>query len=167
MIEPIKHNDISDGQKKSMKSRTITAIILAVVCVPCLFIGSWAFFVLAAFMTGASAFEIMKAGNYHTYKYKYFILVFGFIVMYSLVFWIFIKNNLAVYNANPNDFHFSLENGFNTVWVSTIAVVVCAIVLFFNCLLDDYYTILDVCYHIAMFVFVSIAIQSFMFLRYN
>ena len=56
-------NEISASAKKSMLTRIFTAIVLAIVCIPCLVLGSWWFFGLTVIITFLSAFEIVKATN--------------------------------------------------------------------------------------------------------
>ena len=42
-------NEISENTKKSFKTRTITALVLVAVCVPCLLFGNYAYLALIVF----------------------------------------------------------------------------------------------------------------------
>ena len=56
-------NEISSSAKKSMLTRIITGIVLAVLFIPAIILGGWFFFFFCMFLALLSAIEIVKASN--------------------------------------------------------------------------------------------------------
>ena len=62
-MKKIETNELSEETKHSMVARIITGICIALVCVPCIILGSWYFFFLTVLITIFSAFEIVRVSN--------------------------------------------------------------------------------------------------------
>ena len=120
-----------------MKTRTITGIVLAVLAIPTLFLGGWYFIVLVALALGFATHEFINAPQ--KTKISIPMQIFIYVMIYSFVFWIFIKNNIM--NNDANEFaafditEWKFNVGFNDVLISTMGVVV---LLFGGCLLFIY-----------------------------
>lgn len=177
MAREIKKNKLSEDTKKSMLTRTITAIVLAILAVPAIIFGRWWFlgFVIVALIIIVHEFVNAPKNK----KYGLFIHGFIYLMTFSFVFWIMVKNNLV--NVKSVDWikSWSFDQGFWTVIeteegtitsagisVSTIGVVLSAFVLFFMSITYKTFDINDVTYLFTMSVLIGISIQAVLFLRY-
>lgn len=165
----IQTNEITPEIKKSLKARVITAIGIIVVTIPCVFIGSWAYVLLGVFLAFACGFEIVKASKpSKRFQIPIYVMTIGLVESY--VFWIFVKNILTEYFDKSISFDYTWWNifnsGFNTIYISVIALVFTAIIYFLWSFLDDYVTISHVVYYIAMAALCGICLQSMLYLRF-
>jgi len=157
-------NELSPDTKATMKTRIITSIILAVLCLPCAFLGGWFYFALIFLVVAIATHEIVYVERKR--RFSLFIYIFCFVVMFSLVYWVFIKNQVLQFRDSPQNYVFAIESGFNTLSVSTIAIAVAAGVFFFVVLANDKFTIHDASYLFTMIVVVALGMQSLLFMRY-
>lgn len=176
-MDKIQVNKISNDAKKSMVTRIITSIVLALVAIPMILLGGWWFLVFVAI---ALVFIIHEFTNAPAHKsYGPALHVFLYVMTFSFVFWIMIKNNME--NVKMDNFldKWTFEGAFSymvkvgqdkilsaRISVSTIGVVVTAFVLFFISIMNKNFHIDDVTYLFTMSVFIGIAVQSLLFLRY-
>lgn len=163
----IETNELTKEAKVSMRTRTITALILTAVVVPCLFLGGWFYFALSVLVTFCSAYELVKILKIQG-KIKYFVYVACILISFAFVYWIFIKNNVTSYLNNsqisPDTF---LTIGFKTISSSIILILVTAGVLFSFCFMNEEMNVGKVCYLIAMIIITSLCIQAFLYLRFS
>ncbi|MDD3099036.1 MAG: phosphatidate cytidylyltransferase, partial [Bacilli bacterium] len=157
-------NELTADTKATMKTRIITSVILALLCLPCVFIGGWFFFGLMFIVVALATHEIVTVERKR--RFSLFIYIFCYIVMFSLVYWVFIKNQVLQYRDSPQTYVFAIERGFNTLSVSTIAIAVAAGIFFLVVLANEKFTILDACYLFTMIVVVALGMQAVLFMRY-
>lgn len=157
-------NELTADTKATMKTRIITSVILALLCLPCVFIGGWFFFGLMFIVVALATHEIVTVERKR--PFSLFIYIFCYIVMFSLVYWVFIKNQVLQYRDSPQPYGFAIERGFNTLSVSTIAIAVAAGIFFLVVLANEKFTILDACYLFTMIVVVALGMQAVLFMRY-
>lgn len=157
-------NELTADTKATMKTRIITSVILALLCLPCVFIGGWFFFGLMFIVVALATHEIVTVERKR--RFSLFIYIFCYIVMFSLVYWVFIKNQVLQYRDSPQTYAFAIERGFNTLSVSTIAIAVAAGIFFLVVLANEKFTILDACYLFTMIVVVALGMQAVLFMRY-
>ena len=157
-------NELTADTKATMKTRIITSVILALLCLPCVFIGGWFFFGLMFIVVALATHEIVTVERKR--RFSLFIYIFCYIVMFSLVYWVFIKNQVLQYRDSPQTYVFAIERGFNTLSVSTIAIAVAAGIFFLVVLANEKFTILDACYLFTMIVVVALGMQAILFMRY-
>jgi phosphatidate cytidylyltransferase len=155
----IQVNEITEKTKKSLIKRIITALVLCLVCIPCLLLGNWFFFTLIFIVSIISIYEFMHV--LHDKKHPLWIDIFTFIMTLSFIYWTMIK---AYFTEGSYTYHtlFAL----NEIGVSTLALSGLICVLFLASMLTSKFSVSDVCYYIAMSLFISISIQSLVFLRY-
>lgn len=162
-------NQISDSAKKSMLTRIITGIVLAIVCVPCLILGSWFFFFLTVVITFFAAFEIVKVSSL---KGLIKILVYFVTIVFALgivYYCLYSKNIDAIQTqgskafSNP-DF---LSGTFNDITLSIMLITFMASIYFLISFAVEPFSIAYVFYFISMILVISIGVQSFLFLRYS
>jgi len=157
-------NELSSETKASMKTRIITSIVLALICLPCAFVGGWFYFALIFIVVAISTHEIVSVERKR--RFSLFIYIFCFVIMFALVYWVFIKNQVLQYRDNPADYSFAIEKGFTTMSVSTIAIAAAAGVFFFVVLANEKFTIHDTGYLFTMIVVVALGMQALLFMRY-
>lgn len=155
-------NKLSNDTKKSMGDRIITAIILLVVCVPCLLFGNWFFLALSLVASFFACHEFINAPK--NKSYNLFLHIFMHILTYSFIYWIFIKNNLNAHGWDIDKWSFAI--GFSTIDVSIIGIAFAFLVLFFMTLNHEKFNVSDATYLCTMMVFIGLSIQSVLFLRF-
>lgn len=180
-MDKLQVNKLSDDTKRSMRTRIITAVVLAILAIPAILFGNWLFLIFVVFALLFMVHEFVNAPTHN--KYTPFVHIFVYIITLSFAFWIMIKNNLV--NVKKDAFtsiNWAFENGFFTeldlksgpsdkmtvacISVSTIGVVLSAFVLFFLSIIDKNFGINDATYLFTMCVFIGISVQSVLFLRY-
>ncbi len=170
----IETNEITQEQKASLKVRTITAIILVLICVPCLFFGGWLYALLVGVAAALATYELIHVTNPST-PHKIILYIFSIVLVESFVFWRFLKANLITL-LGPSSLDFQetiglidslLCNGFQDIEISVIAVLVAALVYFTISFVDEKTKITDVFYYISMTLIVGISFQSLLYLRYS
>ncbi len=155
-------NSISHDTQKKMKNRIVVGIILAVIGLPAVLFGSW---FLIAFVSIALFFAIHEFTNARPHnRYRLIIHLFIMIMTFSIVFWIFIKNNLREFDFDLAKWRF--DTALQQLEVSTIGIAVTVSVLFLSSILNQNFKIDDATYLITMVILVGLSFQSFLVLRY-
>ncbi len=165
-------NEINDNQKKNFKSRLIVGILIVLILFPCILLGGWFWFALVLFMLVISTHELINTPKKGKYKFKWLIYIFSYIMMISLTFWMFFKNNLMDFYNYFHEFHtfdgfdFSLEKSFPQPSLSVCCFAVNIGFFFLIVLIDKDFSISDAFYFITMFFVTSLGMQCFLYLRY-
>jgi phosphatidate cytidylyltransferase len=160
-------NEISEATKKSMKTRTITSIVLAIIAVPALFLGGWYFLALVFFVSIIAVFEIMRGTKISKrYWYVYFLTIISTL---ALTFWIFIKNNVSANIAANHPWwdvsKWVVENGFESIQVSSFLLATILIGLFVLIVFDPHISFSVAAYLFLLVLFAGFGFQAFLFLR--
>ena len=175
-MKKIEMNDLNSEQKSSMKVRTISAILMVLVALPCVVLGKWFFLAFVILVSGLAVIEFLKAPR-KTTRYSPFVYVFIYVLTLSMIYWVMIKNNLININTEGGLFtDWSFAGSFLTfdangepktsLMISTIGVLTLLLVLFFLSITHSDFNIPDVTYLFTMVIFVSVGIQALLFLRY-
>lgn len=159
----IEINTPPEGFKASLRSRVIVALILAVVFIPAFILGGWICFFVFMAMLALILIEVCLAPQK---KYGWWIWVFTFIMAFSYVYWFVLKGNLQQYEADKENYIFSLENYFSSLDVSIFGIGVSLLGYFTIALFDKNFTFKDVMYFFLMTVLVGLGVQGFYFIRY-
>lgn len=167
----IKINKITPDQNKKMASRLIVAAVLIPPILVCIFLGDFFLMGLIFVASLIACHEIIKAPQALNNKYKSVIYVFAYIMMISLTFWIFLKNNLITYSQLKADglqetFKLSPLNNLSVPSVSLIAFTLCMGFFFLMDIIDPNFTILESFYFIVMLFVVSFGLQCILYLRF-
>lgn len=162
--KPLQPNEITTETKKSMRTRIITSAILVLICLPTVFAGGWFYFALIFIVIAIATHEVIFVKRES--RYSPFIYVFSYLIMFALVYWVLIKNQVNLARDLENTYVFSLERGFDTLFLSTIAIATAAAVFFTVVLANEKFTILDATYLFTMIVVVALGMQSLLFMRY-
>lgn len=164
-------NHINPDGKRSMINRILVSIVILLVVIPCVIIGDYLYFVFIFAIAMISCHEIIQAPESLVHRYKNIIYVFAYIMMISIIYWIFIKNNLRIYDdlkliGQESTFVFKLSNGFTVPQISLTGFFVCIGFFFFMVIIDKNFSINDAFYFISMLFIVSMGFQCVLFLRY-
>lgn len=162
------HNEITPETKSSMKTRVITAVILAAICIPCIFLGNWFFLALSILISVFTAYELVNVMHLKS-KLRFLIMFVTILFVVSAVYWIVFKNNIESFINDPTSYDNTkvLSTGFNNISLSTILILVAAATYFFITLIEEDFTVFRACYLIAMVFVVGLCIQAFLYLRYS
>ncbi|MCQ2742939.1 MAG: phosphatidate cytidylyltransferase, partial [Bacilli bacterium] len=146
----------------------IVALIMAVVCVPCIFLGGWFWFALCAVALGIGIYEMIKAPQR---KYSWYIWAITYFLVLSFFIWFVVKSNAIQYEAmkaagTENQFKFSLEQYCTQLNVSvvTLGIAICLFLLL--AIIHKEFDLHDVCYLFAMSFLVGLGFQSLLIIRY-
>ncbi len=152
-------NRLSSSSKHSMLTRIITALILVVICVPCLFLGSWYFFSCITVVCILCIYEIVHTSNSSSFSVLLYIisLAFGLLMEFSNI--IFDKSISSIL-FNYNVFAFS------NVSIPSLIVIFSFMLLFMLSLTNEKYSILNICYVFSFCLYIGISCQSLLFLRF-
>lgn len=155
-------NEINSSLKKSFIMRSITAVVMLAVCIPCIIFGDWAFFIMVAVFSVIAAHEYISAPSEK--KFPWFIQLFVTVMFISFIYWIFFKGKGIFEGGNllDPDGHFTMTS----INVSTMGVTTLVLILFLFSICFKDFSINDVCYLFTMTVLVGVALQSVYFIRY-
>ncbi len=158
-------NEISESAKKSLLTRTITAIILVVITVPCLILGGWYFFIFSAVIALCCSFEIVKASNL---KGLIRVLIYFITIVFTIgiIYYVMFQDKLGTgYKITEKETQ--LYNAFgNKIDLSIMLITVMLSVYFLISFASEPFNIAYVFYFVTMILVIAIGIQSILFLRY-
>ena len=162
-------NEISSSAKKSMLTRIITGAALAIVCVPCLVLGSWWFFGLTVLVTFLGAFEIVKASSI---KGLIKILVYFITIIFALaiIYYSIYKNNsVEIQEMGSKVFTNTnfLVKSFSEIDISAMIITFMFAVYFMISFAAEPFNIAYVFYFVSMIIVLAIGVKSLLFLRYS
>lgn len=159
MNKVIKTNEVSKEAKATLKRRTIYALMMLAVFIPCLVLGGWFYLALIVLIIGAATYEIATAPSH---KLSWFVWAVTFVVMYSLIFWIMLKTNFQ-----DNWEHFNINTSFTEINLSPIALaVMIGLFLFVVIVKNKEFRLVDACYLIAMTLLLALGFQAVLCVRY-
>ena len=151
-------NNVNEKTKKSLKTRIITSAILGCTAIPALIFGSWPCIILILLIGIGAIFEFTNAPGK---KYPAIIYVIELIMLVSFGFWVFVREFGYI------DFSSIINNiQMTDIYISTLVIVLFIGLLFMVLLASDKVDVKDVSYLFMMTLFVSLGLQSTLFLRY-
>lgn len=159
-------NEISESAKKSLITRTLTAIVLVLVTVPCLILGGWYFLGFTAVISIIAAFEIVKASNL---KGLIKVLVYYITIVFTvgIIYFVIFQNNVgsgASISANKDILNEAFGRGID---LSIMLITVMLSVYFLISFSSEPFNIAYVFYFVTMILVIAIGIQSLLFLRFT
>ena len=160
--EIIHANTLSVDTKKSMKSRILIGLILALTIPPFIFIGDYAFLALMLVVAGIAAYEIIRVPQSVDKKFS----IWVHIVTYAAIFIPFIATfviNNSIIDKTP---FYDYTTGFSDITSGLIAFIGVILFYFIISFFDEKFTIADVFYFIVMDGILFLGIISFLQLRY-
>ena len=155
-------NKISLSSKSSMVKRILTGIVLMAVVIPCIAFGNWPFFVLSILLSVVGIHEILRAPGSGRYSLLVKIVVYLFVL--SFIYWTFIKSWVG--SDTPNPFTGSSEFALDNIFVSILAIVLYAMVLFLISVSTPKFQLSDATYLFTVGLFFALGFQGMLFLRY-
>lgn len=161
-------NNLNMDTKNSMKDRIFVGIFLVLVTVPCIVLGNYVFLALTLFAAMIASHEIVKAPQSIDRKFNNFTYIFTYIMMFTMICWIILKNNLSNYFLfeDKSSFTFDLSTGFFGLKASVVNLMICFSFFFVSALFDKKINIGDAFYFVGMISMVAMGFQSILFLRY-
>ena len=161
-------NEISTSAKKSLVTRTVTAILIALFGIPCLVLGGWFFFFFSVVVALIAAFEIVRATNLKGLLrvLVYFItIVFTLGIIYYFFFSEILKPAFDLTGLfEKKDF---LPTIFSEIKLSIMFITIMLCVYFLISFSVESFNVAYVFYFVTMILVLAIGIQSFLFLRFS
>ena len=162
-------NEISASAKKSMVTRIITAIFLAIVFVPAIVLGGWYFFFFSILLATLCSFEIVKASNL---KGLLRILMFFVTILFTIgiTYYTIYRTNMDALRSQGSEAFkdpWFLSNTFNDIKLSIMLITLMLCVYFLISFSVELFSIAYVFYFATMILVIAIGVQSFLFLRYS
>lgn len=161
-------NKLNENTKKSMTSRIITGLLLALVSVPLFFLGDWWFVSLIFIALIVSTNEFLRAAKVS--RVYWLIYFFTYLAVVSLTFWVFVKNNMKQNLDNGFELldlsQWNFERGFIELEVSTLGVIVILITTLAVLIFDRNFHFEIATYMFMMIILVGIGFQAFLVLRF-
>ena len=165
-------NEISEGTKKNTVSRILMALVIGAVLIPCMVLGGYYWLAFIVFLLVVTTHELCKAPQTIEKRFKPLIYVFSYIMMFTLVFWLFFKDTMfSIHDyidkfGSLEGYKFVLETSFPYLSLSVSCFACNVAFFFFLVVIDKSFTISDAFYFITMLFVCALAFQSLLFLRY-
>lgn len=163
-------NHLSQETVVSMRTRVIAGVVAALIVLPFLFLGDYAFMVLAAFVLSIAVLETIRCAKK---KYSIWLYIVTFILALTITFWPIID---SLFRCSQGELSIDgITISFET-WrpyvafkglalpISSLVIGVCA--LFILVVSDASFEVRDACYMFTMILVISLGIQSLMFLKF-
>lgn len=166
-IKKIETNEITPEAKASLKKRVITAIVFAAIAAPCIILGNWFFFAFIVVLSIFSAYELVHVMGLQG-KLKIVVYVFTIVLLLALTNYIFFRNNWELMKAGQSTTAWEfVNNGFINIDLSSMLIIVTAIIFFIMCFATEKMSLFNVFYLITMLIVISLGMQSFLYLRFS
>lgn len=167
IMKKIKHNEISNETKSSLKKRIITGMVMAAIAFPCIVLGNWVYFVFIVAVTLLASYELVHVTKIQG-KLRIAIYVISITLTLLLVNYILFRNNWSLVKENaPIDAWEFVANGFDNIELSSMLIILAAMIFFVISFVNEKMTIYYVFYFTMMIIVLSLGIQSFLYLRYS
>ncbi len=154
-------NEITQTQKKSIKTRLLAAVFVILATVPLIILGDWFFFFLVFEFTVISAYEIIHCAKR---KYNPALYIVAIILSLLMAYWPIIVS-IPDFIAGTRDFSGHIYNAFDKIYISVAVLALSAFGLFFMVIIDKGFSVRDACFIFTMLIIITIAYQSGLFLR--
>lgn len=160
-------NKISDKQKNAMIIRTITALILAVVTVPCIIFGNWAFLILTVLVAISCAYECVHITDLEgrIKKITYAIVI---VLLLATCYYVIVHNAVSsIHEGEMISFETICTTKFRELGISEMLLMLSSAVLFIFSFISEKFNVKYVFYLLSMIVILSLGIQSLLYLRFS
>ena len=159
-------NDISASAKKSLLTRTLTAIGLVAVTVPCLILGGWYFLFFSVVIALVGAYEIVKASNL---KGLIKLLVYFITIVFTLgiIFYPLFADNVSRGKSLSENVNLLYSSFGDEINLSIMLITFMLCIYFLISFSVEQFNIAYVFYFVTMILVIAIGIQSLLFLRYS
>ncbi|MBE6143014.1 MAG: hypothetical protein E7177_03405 [Erysipelotrichaceae bacterium] len=156
----IQINEITEKTKKSIRVRTITALVIAAVAIPAIIFGDWVFLIFGLLISVLGTYEFIRVLKHQ--KHPIWIDILTFVMTLTFIYWAMFKSYMQNGELINSSGHLLMSD----LTVSTLgfAVLICG--LFLGSMLTSKFSVPDVCYYFAMSLFFSLSIQAVYFLRF-
>ncbi len=158
----LSHNTIDNGQKKSLITRSISAVVLIVIALPCIFLGDWFIFALAIALGVIATYEIVRCVKPHNFWAVY---CGSLIVELLIIAWpIFAQmiNNYEVIFTNG----FRLYLCFDGLYVSALVLAVGFLLALLVSCSDHSFSYRKAFFLFGFLVLIGFGIQCALYTRY-
>jgi phosphatidate cytidylyltransferase len=155
-------NNIQPEFQKKFSNRVIVGLVLALLAIPTIILGDWFIVLFALIGLLFATHEILTVRNDQVYPIA--IRIFVYLMMVSMIFYIFLINNFTVVGLNFNQWSFA--TGLNQMELPTFILTVLVATLFFSSITDVRFKVQDATYLITMATLLSLSFQAFLFLRF-
>lgn len=152
-------NKLSTSSKHSLLIRTISAIVLIAIFIPCVILGGWFFVGAIIVISGACIYEILITGGKN--RYPIYIYLVCFIADFLMIFWQFFASESV--RASIGQYNIVLDN----IAISPFMIVIFFFAVFVTVLFSERFTLADGCYVFAMNLYISLSMLSLLYLRFR
>lgn len=165
MKKIIQTNDLSKEQKASMLTRIITAVVLAAIVLPCIFLGNWFFFGLIALVCFLCAYELVRITPLEK-NIKIAIYIITIILTVAITYYMFLKNIILDAKNGEIELGTYLYKNIASIDLSEMLIMFAAAVYFVICFSIEKFKISYVFYFLSMVIVIPLGLQSFLYLRF-
>ena len=162
-------NELSSSAKKSLVTRIITGVFLALVFVPAIILGGWYFFFFSVLLALLASIEIVRASNIRGLLR---VLIYFVTITFTLgiIYYTMFQTNITEIKGLGSDAFKEpdfLPNTFHDIKLSIMLITLMLCVYFLISFATEPFHIAYVFYFVTMILVLAIGIQSFLFLRYS
>ena len=158
----IQANELSGSAKKSMLTRTISAVVGLAVIIPAIFLGDWIYFAVLTVALGFACYEVLGCTNKRT-----FITVFVYFVFVALIaYWPIFKALVPSPDQGSTPEMISIGFLYKEIYLPIIIVIFGSFLVFLMTVIYKDFTVQDACHLIALAIIVGLGFQCLFYLRY-
>jgi phosphatidate cytidylyltransferase len=143
-------------------NRIVVALLLGLVGIPSILLGGWFLIIFTVIALPLAVHEFTNARPHNRYILPMHIFIM--VMSFSLVYWIFFRNNYLLHGFDFDAWSF--VEGFSELRVSTVGTAITVSVLFLSSILNKNFKVYDATYLNTMIILVAMSFQSFLFLRF-
>jgi len=160
-------NKLSAQQKTAIRVRSLTALILILITIPCIIFGSWFFLALTIFVAVSCAYECVHITDLQgrVKKLTYAIVI---VLLLATCYYVVCRNIIVGLRAGEKlSFEALCMTQFKQLAISEMLLMISSAVLFVFSFIIEKFNIKYVFYLLSMIVILSLGIQSLLYLRYS
>lgn len=148
-------NRLSTSNGKNLLIRTVSALVLAAVCIPCMLFGGYAYFVLGLVIAFFGVYEFTACSSTNRYNVLIYLIVYA--ATFLMILWPFFFDK---------GMRFSFAFRVPDLSVSPFILLIYFFLLFGGALVSTRLTVHDATYLLVMGVYMAATIHSMYFLRF-
>ena len=155
-------NELTPETKASMKTRIISAIVAAVICIPLISVGDCFFFAFVTFAIFVGTYEIIHCAKK---KYNIALYIVAWVLALLMAYWPMIRS-IPGFVRGDIVFNWHLYTMVEELYISILILVLSVCGLFFMLIIDKGFTVRDACFIFTMMLTITVGFQSALVVRY-
>ena len=150
-------NELSEGTKKSMKERIISAVVMIALVVPALILGDWIYMAIMTVVIAFACYEILGCAGKRTILLYVIYFIFVALIAYWPIFRGLLKEGSDFSKPDPY---------FSSIYLPILIIVVGSFLLLWLTVVYKDFSVVDASFLALMAILIGLGFQALFFLRY-